>query len=346
MSEHDQCLFYLPNPVDDDLVIVIVWTDDIIAGGQPGSANLRNFWTKLCKEFEISDLGEVKDYIGIEVSRDMDKKLLRLDHSHYIRDLVTKFEAEYTVPRPTPMLHKLSLPPTQSDEDVVNEPYRSLIGSLMYPAVWTRPDISFAVGALSQHNNKPGNIHWKAAIDVIRYLKGHAGVGLEYVDNGHWNVEVWSDADWASDLDSAKSVFGYALFLGGNLVSWKSKKIQRVSTSTTDSELEGLYHAATEALWTCGLLLELGLIKEKRFTIHCDNKAVVDIVNGEKFSDKTKHLVVKVAYLRELVQSNTCVVVHVKSEENTADVLTKSLAKNLFSKHVGGLGMRDSDMVE
>jgi len=228
----------------------------------------------------------------------------------------------------------------------VNKPYCSLVGSLMYPAVWTRPDIAFAAGALSQHNHKPGNEHWKAALDVVRYLKGSKSLALEYIDNGNHDLVVYTDANWAADLETAKSVYGFALFFGGNLVSWKSRKISRVSTSSTDSEMDGVYNGVTEAIWAAGLLNELGIVHSRQVKVYCDNKAVVDILNGEKFSERTKHFIVKVEYLRELVRAKEVAVEHIKTDDNTADIFTKSLARVLFAKHVGGLGMKVSDVVE
>jgi len=325
---------------------VIVWTDDVISSGPDGCGQVHIFWNRFTSEFEVADLGLVKDYIGVVITRDVDKKILRLDHSRHISDIVTKFELNYATTRETPMLARQELPPVLNDEETVNKPYRSLIGSLMYPAVWTRPDIAFAAGTLSQFNHKPSSEHWKAALDVVRYLKGSKSLALEYVDNGNHELVVYADANWAADLVTAKSVYGFALFFGGNLVSWKSRKISRVSTSTTDSEMEGVYNGVTEALWMAGLLIELGIAANRRVKVLCDNKAVVDILNGEKFSERTKHFIVKVEYLREMVRAKEVVIEHVKTEDNTADIFTKSLARVLFAKHVGGLGMKVSDVVE
>jgi hypothetical protein len=104
--------------------------------------------------------------------------------------------------------------------------------------------------------------------------------------------------------------------------------------------MDGFYNGVTDALWSAGLLMELGIVSKKHVTVYCDNKAVVDILLGEKFSERTKHFVVKVEYLRSLVRENQVTVKHVKSEDNCADIFTKSLARNLFAKHVEGLGMK------
>ena len=114
--------------------------------------------------------------------------------------------------------------------------YSQIIGSLMYLASATRPDISFAVSKLSRIVSKPGDDHWHALERVMRHLKGTASYGIHYT--GYLRVlEGYSDSNWISDADEIKATGGYVFTLGGGVVSWKSCKQTILTRSTMEAEL-------------------------------------------------------------------------------------------------------------
>ncbi|KAL0419489.1 UNVERIFIED_CONTAM: Retrovirus-related Pol polyprotein from transposon RE2 [Sesamum radiatum] len=113
--------------------------------------------------------------------------------------------------------------------------YRRLVGKLIYLTV-TRPDISFAVGLVSQFMDKPRSVHWEAALRILKYIKASPGKELLFKRHGHVKIEVYSDADYAGSKDDRKSTSGYYTYVGGNLVTWYSKKQTTVARSSAEAE--------------------------------------------------------------------------------------------------------------
>lgn len=332
---HEKCIF-VKGSWGSDLALVNVWVDDLLLAGAEDSKIVADFWQSFLTSFEVKDLGEIEHYIGMRVSRDRANKVMWLNQARALESILVQFKMEECKPRETPMMSGRVL---AKGEGTTELPYRSLVGCLMYPMVWTRPDIAYAASQLGQFNSCPTDEHWSAGMDLLRYVKGSMDLSLEFRSRGSYDLVCYTDADWAGDLATGRSVYGYIWFLDGNPVSWKSKKIKTVSTSSTQSELEGFYQAAQEGLWLAGLLNELGLKDKITFTIYCDNKAVLDIIHEEKAPDRLKHQIVKVEYLRELVRDGRCVAKSVKSEFNTADIFTKSLGRILFARHRDGCGL-------
>jgi len=97
------------------------------------------------------------------------------------------------------------------------------VGKLNY-LTQTIPDISFPLSIVSQFLNSPRDSHWNAVVRILKYIKRAPGKGLVFTDRGHTNIVGYSDSDWAGDASDRRSTFGYCIFVGGNLISWKGKK--------------------------------------------------------------------------------------------------------------------------
>ncbi|XP_047945657.1 secreted RxLR effector protein 161-like [Salvia hispanica] len=148
--------------------------------------------------------------------------------------------------------------------------YRRLVGKLIYLTV-TRPDISFAVGLVSRFLDKPKQVHWDAAIRILQYIKKSPGKGLLFKKNGHLNIEGYSDADYAGSKSDRKSTSGYCTYLGGNLITWRSKKQHTVARSSAEAEYRAMAHTVTEMIGVKNLLGELGFTFKEPLPMHCDN---------------------------------------------------------------------------
>ena len=148
----------------------------------------------------------------------------------------------------------MRLIPLPEDEAPVDVPYAAALGSLMYAAVDTRPNIAFAVQTLSQFTVRPSAMHWTALQHVFRYLKGTLNISITYSGNLDYEPIRFSDANWAQSQADRLSVSGYAFCLTNSLVSWLSKKQPMVVLSTMEAEYIALSHAAKEAIWLCRLL--------------------------------------------------------------------------------------------
>ena len=170
-----------------------------------------------------------------------------------------------------------------------NVPYREAIGSLMYAAIGTRPNITFAITALSQFLQSPGHAHWEQAKRVIRYLKGTHNLELKFGSSG--GVEGFTDASWGNNIDDRHSICGYIFTLNGGAISWSSKNQSVVALSSTEAKYISITHAAKEATWIRYLLSELYSVVILKYPIilYCDNKSAIRLVKNTTFHSHTKH---------------------------------------------------------
>ncbi|KAH9736625.1 retrovirus-related pol polyprotein from transposon RE1 [Citrus sinensis] len=323
-SKSDTSLFF--KKVQSHLLLVLVYVDDIIVTGS-SSCLIQQVISNLQSTFALKDLGELNYFLGIQVVKNSSG--LHLSQSKYIVDLLHKVNLQDCTPCSTPMAAGTSL--TKSDSELFDNAtlYRSTIGALQY-ATLTRPKIAFSVNKLGQFLAAPTVNHWQACKRILRYLKGTLHLGLQFYSHGVQNLDCFSDADWASDKDDRRSITGYCVFLGPNLVSWCSKKQAVVSRSSTESEYRALALAASEVLWIKSLLTELGVSLISTPVIWCDNQSAAALTSNPKFHARTKHIELDVHFFREKVANQSLQVSYIPSSDNTADILTKALAHKPF----------------
>jgi hypothetical protein len=341
-SAVDHGVFYSHD--DNGTTIVCTSTDDFAITGTP-TTRILQFKADLGNHFEMSDLGELAWILGIKVERDRDKRTISLSQTAYIDSLVKRFNLVDAPPLSIPIdpnayLSKDQCPSTpQQIDDMKNVPYREAIGSLMYAAIGTRPDITFAVTALSQYLQNPGRPHWEQAKRAIRYLKGSRDWKLVYGSTG--GVEGFSDANWGNDVDDRHSICGYVYTLNGGAITWSSKKQSVVALSSTEAEYIGITHAAKEAVWVCHLLSELysPAILEHPIIVHCDNRSAIELVKNATFHSRTKHIAIRYHYIREAFNDGIITLTHRGTDEMPADMFTKALARVKLSKFTNSIGV-------
>ena len=214
------------------------------------------------------------------------------------------------------------------------------MGKLNYLTL-TRPDIAFPVSVVSQFMNSPRTSHWDAIIHILRYLKKAPGRGILYKDHGHCKIEGFSDADWAGCPMDRRSTSGYCVFVGGNLVSWKSKKQAVVSRSSAESEYRAMAHATSELIWISCLLRQLGIKSSGSMHLWCDNRAAIHIATNPVFHERTKHIEVDCHFVREKLQEGIISLQHVRTGDQLADLFTKALSGNRVNDICNKLGMFD-----
>lgn len=169
------------------------------------------------------------------------------------------------------------------------EPYRRLVGQLLYLNL-TRPDVTFASQQLSQFVAKPRTEHWKAALHVLRYLKGCPSLGVFYSSSCDFSVRGFSDVDWGNCKESRRSITGYCVFLGTDLLSWRCKKQPTVAASTAEVEYRALSITTRELVWISYLLQDFHITPALPFPLYCDNTAAIYITKNSVFHEKTKHI--------------------------------------------------------
>ena len=285
-------------------------------------------------EFKIK-FGEVRSVLGIRVRRDRVKKTLTLDQETYALDMLNKLEMLQCKAMPTPTVEKcLSKqhgPKSESERrEMTAVPYRDGVGSLMWLAGQTRPDLAFAVGVLARFMGDPGREHWENMKRVLRYVKGTADAKLVYTAKGDkgdgvCRVEAFCDADWASDVDGRRSTTGYVVLVNGNAVAWSSKKQPTVALSTAEAEYMAMSAVTEELCWLRQFLTELGLRVELPMLLQTDNQTAQKLSAGEASSQRTKHIDIRHHFIRDEVSKEVLEVKWIPTDEQLADMLTKSL---------------------
>ena len=318
-------------------VLLIVHVDDIIITGddQRGIDELKQF---LHSQFHTKDLGKLRYFLGIEVARSKDG--ISLSQRKYVLDILEETGLLGAKPVETPMDPNVKLCIDQGEVFPHPDQYRRLVGKLIY-LTNTRPDISFAVSMVSQFMSAPRLPHWEACIRIVKYLKAHPGRGLFYRSNGHLRVEAFTDADWAGSPSDRRSTTGYCTFIGGNLVTWKSKKQTVVARSSAEAEYRAMAHTTCEVVWLRSFLEELGFRVQLPIPMHCDNQAAIHIASNPVFHERTKHIEVDCHIVREKIDSGILATPFVPTGAQIADIFTKSLFKPRFEFLCNKLGFCD-----
>ncbi|CAM8937083.1 unnamed protein product [Rhodiola kirilowii] len=314
----DHSVFYKHSP--SGIILLVVYVDDIVITGSDysGIASLKTF---LHGQFNTKDLGALKYFLGIEVTRC--KKGIFLSQRKYFLDLLLETGKSEARPCSAPMIPNLHFTKEGVKFDDPGR-YRRLVGKLNYLTV-TRPDIAYSVSVLSQYMASPTIDHWKALEQILCYLKGTPGQGMIYKNHGHFQIECFSDADWAGDKDDRRSTTGYCVFVGGNLVSWKSKKQHVISRSSAESEYRAMSQSVCEIVWIRQLLSEIGFKITTPAKLWCDNQAALHIASNPVFHERTKHIEVDCHFIREKLADNTISTAYVTTNEQLGDIFTKAL---------------------
>ncbi|CAL5349086.1 unnamed protein product [Camellia sinensis] len=154
--------------------------------------------------------------------------------------------------------------------------------------------------------------------------------GILFSNHGHLRLEAFTDADWAGSIDDRRSTSGYCAFVGGNLVTWRSKKQGVVSRSSAEAEYRAMAHGTCELMWLQSLLSDIGLDWSGPMTLYCDNKAAISIAHNPVQHDRTKHIEIDRHFIKEKLNKGVICMPFVKSEDQLADVFTKGLSGKVF----------------
>ena len=222
---------------------------------------------------------------------------------------------------------------TANDYEIETEnvPYREAVGSLMFLAIVSRPDIAYSVNLVSKYLNKHNSEHWGAVKRIFAYLKGTLDYGIEYCSGGsNLNLVGYSDADFAGDVETRRSTSGFLFELAGGPVTWSSQRQKLVTLSTTESEYVAASSACKEAVWLRKLLRNLNCGSEKATVIFVDNQSAIRLVKNPEYHKRTKHIDIRYHFIREKSEAKEIAVEYVPSELQKADIFTKALTKQRF----------------
>nr|XP_043617566.1 uncharacterized mitochondrial protein AtMg00810-like [Erigeron canadensis] len=309
---------------DKGFVALLVYVDDIFVTGDNVSEvnEVKDF---LSKKFLIKDLGFLKYFLGIEILQN--DQGVCMTQRKYCLEVLHEYGLLAAKPIDTPIPANVVLSSTESEHDkfLTNiSKYQQLVGKLIY-LTHTRPDISY-VHCLSQHMHAPLMSHFKASLRVLRYLKGAPGTGIQFNKKDNFDLIVYTDSDWAKCPSTRKSVSGFCVFLGGSLVSWKSKKQATISRSSTEAEYRCMASATCEIIWLNNLLQSLQVNSSLPIDMFCDNSSVIQLASNPVFHEKFKHFELDWYVVREKVTSGLIKVEKIDYKNQVADIFTKGLS--------------------
>jgi len=315
-------------------VIVITFVDDIIVCHN-NDKYFHRFIKHLKGKFDITLEGELSWYLGVRYQRD-GRTLLATQES-YIDRLCTTFGGDKWHAVKTPMEEGFTVHVDDCDAtpplELVGK-YRKLLGSLLFIACWTRPDISLAVTKLARYSTCATPKLYAALKRVLRYVIGTKHLGITWTGNeddlkrtGHKLGELYAyvDAAYADDPITRRSTMGYTIMLNGGVVSWRSKRQPIVALSTAESEYVAACYAAQEVVSLRMLLKRLGFVQDAPTCVYEDNAACILLSGEPVFRERSKHIDVRWHFVRNMVRAQQLQLVPCSTHAMIADAMTKPL---------------------
>jgi hypothetical protein len=318
-------------------LLVGVYVDDLIISG-PDVKDIKIFKSEMKQKFNMSDLGLLSYYLGIEVKQEASG--ITLCQSSYAGKILEMAGMKNCNSCETPMECRLKLSKVKNEEALNPTEYRSIIGSLRY-IVNTRPDLAFAVGMVSRHMETPGREHWAAVKHILRYLKGTMGYGCRYERGADLKPMLigYSDSDFAGDVEDRKSTTGVGYFVGSSLVTWASQKQRIVALSSCEAEYVAAAAAACQGIWLSRLVADMMGTEEMKVKLLMDNMSAIALSRNPVHHDRSKHIDTKYHFLRECIEDGKVEVEHVGTAEQVADIFTKALGRVKFIELRSALGV-------
>lgn len=342
-SAADPCMFVH----EQKTVKLLLYVDDIVAAAQ-NKGELDWFYKKLSSRFNAKNLGEINKILGARVTRNRQFRTLEIDQEQYLSSVLDKFgiTQEAFKPKRVPATGYENLrPATDNDERINVNEYQQAIGSLMYAMIFTRPDIAFILGKLSQFMSDPAKHHGHVLKSLLRYLKSTVKTRIRYGPGGVYDSAVlYSDADWASDKVDRKSTSGSVSMFYNGPFSWSSKKQRSVATSSCESEYIALANCAKQGQWFAQVLRDLGysqFIGKNPRLVHMlgDNQGAIALTKNAHLNERSKHIDIAYHYIRDLAEQGSLRVDYIPTGDMVADGMTKPLDRVAFEKFKGQLGL-------
>ncbi|KAK2392639.1 putative mitochondrial protein [Trifolium repens] len=322
---------YVKKSDDKHMLIICLYVDDLLVTGS-SLVEIKNFKSQMQSEFEMTDLGKLTYFLGMELLETSGGIVLH--QAKYAKEILRKFEMVDCNSSVTPADTKVKIEDDDTSEAVDSTMFRQLVGSLRY-LCQSRPDISYAVGYISRFMSKPLKSHFLAAKRILRYINGtvHYGVLFPYSSNRETLELVgFSDADWCGDKIERKSTSGYLFKFQGAPVSWCSKKQSVIALSSCEAEYVARSLASCQANWLQSLLSEMGIIEDITVVLNLDNKSAINLAKNPISHGKSKHIETRFHFLRDQVSKGKLKLEFCSSEDQQADILTKVVKRDQFLK--------------
>ena len=353
-SKYDPCLFFRVEN-GELLSLAVVWVDDILQAHRNEAAH-QHFFKALEKAYQVKESSTASWILGMRLQQSAQQ--ISIDQAQHTKTFLQASGMSEARPMSTPAVpaavlkrerkHKeeeSSITVFQSEfqqlDKKMTKEYQQVVGSLLYIADCTRPDISYAVGRLCRHMSCPTAQDMTAAKRVARYLCKYSDLPLNYKKPTEASNEVqlaaYTDASWADDRETGRTTYGYLVFINGSLVSWKSKLLRPVALSTCEAEYMSLSEVTREVMWITNLCEELLFKVKKPVTAFCDNEAAIMLAKNPVNHDRTKHINTYYHFVRQTMVDGLIEPSQVGTSQQLADGLTKGLPVDLHMKFLHGL---------
>ena len=358
VSDADPSLFLLERNIDGvgHIARLNVHVDDAFAV-YTHDKMYKEFKTELMKDFDLSTSSDSDVFLGITIER-LSDGAIKIVQRRYVDDIVATFLGSDDKPAKTPYVASWKLskemgPQTEAaKKEMAEVPYRKLVGMLLHLANCTRPDISAAVGILGKFNANPGTKHWKAGLEVVKYIKGTADHGVVYGRRQEGIPYVplcgYSDASWADDPDDRTSRAGTMLWSWGGPIEWRSNRQKSQALSSCEAEYMAASSCTQSVVWAARLFKQFGyedlgifgsskaateqeMEGHRPVVIYEDNTGCIHWSKNPVDHQRAKHIDLKYHYVRAKVKSGDVKLIHCDTEEMMADLLTKYLAAPRFA---------------
>ena len=338
-----------------------MYVDDLVIAGTDIDI-INKVKRELSARYKMKDLQVVSHLLGCEIRRNRLTGRLTMRQRQYIKDIIARFFADEvllsisTPADPSIILTKEMCPSSPADIAFMKKiKYREAVGSLLWLALGTRPDICYAVTQVAKFNENPGPQHWEAVKRIFRYLACTLDYAIEYspvtpsLGTSNLGPSVFHspslkdpsvvtptgyvDSDHARDVDTRRSVTGYIFFLADGPIVWQSRQQTSVALSSMEAEYMSACAATQEAMWLRMVLTELGGVLDRPITLFEDNQACIYLSQNPNDHQKSKHIDRQYHYVREQSIAGTITLTKIPTSGNCSDLLTKPLQKGPFEAH-------------
>jgi hypothetical protein len=284
--------------------------------------------------------------VGCHLIENKSNNILNIHQPKLLKHLEQEFKGLIEKPKSyrTPAGPKTAIVRPQPEDPRISESdqsvYRSGVGMLLYLVKHSRPEISNAVRELSKVCDGATQAHWKALMRTIQYVLTTKNIGLKIKPkpmDGKYTLEGYSDSEYAGDKDTRISVYGYVIYFCGIPISWKSKSGRSVTLSSTEAEYFALSECAKELIFIKNVIESMGIQIELPIEIKVDNVGAIFLANNYTTSQRTRHIDVRVHFVRQFIEDGIFQINFVRSEENDADIFTKNTTEEIFQSQSDNL---------
>ena len=319
-----------------NFVVVIAYVDDILFAG-PNRKLVDSKKKEFMKRWECRDLENPKEFLRMRIRRDA--KHIYLDQSAYLGTVLNRFQMMDCRVAKTPMVEGYKpLPNTGPVDPKRRALFQSIIGSLLYLMLGTRPDIAYAVTKMSQYAANPSQEHVDKALYICRYLRGTMDYSLVLDGPSKEGLQAYSDSDHGADPEKRRSVTGNVVMLANAAVLWTLHAQKTIANSSTEAEYMAVSDCSKQVMWLKHMFKELGMPLSK-IPIYSDNNGAIFISNNPVQERRMKHIDIKHHYIRQCIEDGDVEVLRVDTNDNIADIFTKPLGAIKFIKFRDQLGL-------